>query len=246
MPWHDDDNFWHGFSPALFTPQRLEAAADEVSGVLALADALPGMRVLDLCCGPGRHSLEFARRGFSVTGVDRTRRYLDQADRAAAEQGLELELVQADMRQFERAEGFDLAINLFTSFAYFEDPADDLTVARKLYRSLAPGGVLVMDMMGKEVLARVFQEKHWEELADGSVLIQRHRVLDSWGRMEGRWKLVRQGQVEEFAVTHRLYSATELCALLEQAGFAIAEAFGGLDGCPYDHQAERLIALARK
>ena len=66
-------------------------------------------------------ALELARRGFRVTGVDRTRLYLERAARRAREEGLEVELVREDMRRFRRPEAFAAAVNLFTSFGYFDD-----------------------------------------------------------------------------------------------------------------------------
>ena len=76
------------------------------------------------------------------------------------------------MREFVRPEAFDAAINLFTSFGYFEDPAEDLQVAKNLFHSLKPGGALVMDLVGKEVLSRIFLPRDWQELADGSLFLQ--------------------------------------------------------------------------
>jgi len=61
--------------------------------------------VLELACGPGRHALEFARRGYRVTGVDRTARYLETAREKAGEEGLDVEWVEADMRTLRRRAG---------------------------------------------------------------------------------------------------------------------------------------------
>lgn len=58
-----------------------------------------------------------------------------------------------DMRTYRQAEALDLVINLFTSFGYFEDQADDKLVMRNIFESLRPGGKLVVDVLGKEVLA---------------------------------------------------------------------------------------------
>jgi SAM-dependent methyltransferase len=170
MSWYEDDDFWATFAPAMFSDERWEKSATDVQRVLSLAgiepdDAAPRVRVLDLCCGPGRHTLELCRLGFTVTGVDRTPRYLAEAHNRADALSLRCELVEADMRQFVRPESFDLAVNLFTSFGYFEKPADDRRVVENLYSSLACGGVLVMDMAAKEAFARKFAARDWRSLA---------------------------------------------------------------------------------
>ena len=103
--------------------------------------------------------MELARRGFNVTGVDRAAQYLGQARQQALEEGLVIEFVQQDMREFRRPGSFDIPLNLNTSFGYFEDPADDLQVLPNIHASLQPGGSLVAKTIVKEVLARIFQER---------------------------------------------------------------------------------------
>jgi len=244
--WHDDDEFWATFAPVLFGEQEWNRSAAELDGVLGLAGVTDGVRVLDLCCGPGRHSLELARRGYRVTGVDRTVAYLARARAAAADEDLAVELVEADMREFARPEAFELALSLYTCFGYFRDPAEDRSVLANLYSSLRPGGALVMELMGKEVLARMFQKRHWERGDDGQLLLQEHEIRESWGWIENRWILVDGGDVKEFCFGHRLYSATELAALLGAVGFEEVEIYGDVNGEPYDHVARRLVVVARK
>src|SRR5919108_2104431 len=139
--WFEDDALWERLEDFLFSQLRSgEITGHEAEQILALVHPPQGAAVLDLCCGPGRHSLEFARRGFRVTGVDRTTRYLETARAAATREGLTVEFVQEDMRHFHRPAAFDLALNLFSSFGYFEDVAEDLWVLQHLHGSLKPGG----------------------------------------------------------------------------------------------------------
>ena len=86
MEWFENDDFWRDFYPFMFPDERFAAAPDEVSRILALAQCSGGS-VLDLCCGPGRHSVELARRGFRVTGVDRSPFLLAKAHELAATSG---------------------------------------------------------------------------------------------------------------------------------------------------------------
>lgn len=247
MPaWHEDDRFWETFAPAMFTPERFAAAPGEVTSVLALARTPPGAAVLDVACGPGRHALELARRGFRVTGVDRTRLHVSRARAGAAAEGLRLELVEGDARAFVRPDSFDLALSLFTSFGYFRDPADDRRLAENVADSLRPGGTFVIDVVGKEVLGRIFQPRDWHELPDGALWLEERRVDGGWSQLRNRWILLRDGRREEFVIELRLYSAAELAALLREAGFASAEPFGSLRGTPYDEKAERLVIVARR
>jgi SAM-dependent methyltransferase len=244
-PWYERDSFWHTWAPFMFSQERWKDAADEVDSLVKLTQIEPGDSVLDLCCGPGRHALEFAKRGFSVTGVDRTKEYLKEAVKGAKKQKLNVKFVQQDMRKFCRPGKFDAALNLFTSFGFFENKKDDQMVARNVYRSLKDGGVFVVDLMGKEVLARIFRERDWREFK-GGIILEERKVSQDWSWMENRWMLLKDGRIREFRFSHRPYSAAELSGLLADCGFAKTEVYGSLYGIPYDHQARRLVVVAHK
>ena len=196
-------------------------------------------------CGVGRHAVELAGRGFEVTGVDATNRYLETARGRAEAAGVDLEFVEADMREFVRPGAFDLVLNVYTSFGYFEDPADDRRTARNFHESLADGGRLVMSLTSKEVIAGKFRKRTWSE-QDGTYLLEEHEVQDDWSWMENRWVVVEDGETREFEVSHRLYSARELSALLESVGFDEVDVYGDWSGAPFDQDAERLVVVAEK
>jgi SAM-dependent methyltransferase len=244
-PWHEDDAFWETWAETMFRPQRIADAVTDVEKIVSLLGIQSGAKILDLCCGPGRHSLELTRRGFRVTGVDRTRQYLDGAIKQAAKEGLDIEFIHEDMRAFCRPDVFDAVINMFTSFGYFEDPEEDRQVVLNVYRSLKTGGLFLMDMAGKEVLARIFQEKNWQE-EDGIIWLQERKMSQNWSWMDNRWILLRGNERSESRVSHRLYSATEIVSLLQECGFKSVDVYGDFDGCPYDHTARRLVTVARK
>jgi SAM-dependent methyltransferase len=244
--WHEDDAFWQTLAPYLFSEDRLTDAAGEIDGVLRLVDIAPRSAVLDLCCGIGRHSLELARRGFRVTAVDRYGPYLDRARARTEKDGLKIEFVQKDMRRFQRAAHFHLAVNLYTSFGYFEDPQDDVKVAQNLFASLIPGGKLVMELMGREVLARIFRERDWQPTEDGGFFLEERRPSADWTWLNSRWILIKNGKLKEFNITHRIYGGADLSRVLLESGFRKVELFGDLQGSPYDHAAKRLVVVATK
>jgi SAM-dependent methyltransferase len=243
--WHEQDTFWIKWAPVLFHEHRWQKAQEEVANIISLLKIGPQASVLDLCCGPGRHSLQLARHGFSVTGVDRTKTYLDKARKQAKIEGLKVQFIQDDMRRFCRPGSFDVAINLFTSFGYFEDINDDRRVAANVYRSLKENGVFLIDIMGKEVLARVFRERDWYEL-DNIIVLEERKICANWSWIENRWLTIKDGKMEECKVSHRLYSAAELAVLLSDCGFKAIDVYGDLTGTPYDHTAKRLVVVAHK
>ena len=150
------------------------------------------------------------------------------------------------MRRFVRSASYDLVLNMFTSFGYFDDKDEDLLVLSNIYESLRPGGVLVMDLMGKEWLAKVFAATSSEVRPDGTLLVQRREIFDEWTRIRNEWLLIRDEQVRSFNFHHTLYSGQELKDRLLQVGFSNTQLYGDLDGSAYGTNAKRLIALARK
>ncbi|NLJ46908.1 MAG: class I SAM-dependent methyltransferase [Treponema sp.] len=227
----------------MFDENRWAETPGVVDAIESLAASAPGDAVLDACCGPGRHSLEFAHRGYRVTGVDLMESYLEAARESSREDGLDIEFLRADMRDFRRPGSFDLAVNLFNSFGYFADPAEDLGMLRNIRESLRPGGRFVLEMLGKETAARDFTEGEWFE-RNGWTVLTEYSVVGAWEGMRNRWVLIRGAERIERSFVQRLYSGTEMAALLARAGFGEVRILGSLRGAPYDRKAENLVVLA--
>jgi SAM-dependent methyltransferase len=245
--WYDDDRLWDAIAPFLFTDDRCGAAGGEVDALVRMLEIAPPARILDLCCGVGRHSRELATRDFTVTAVDRTAAYLDRARREAGERGLLIEFVSADMSQFCRPGAFDAAINMFTSFGYFDSDEEELAVLQNVFESLNPGGRLAIDVMGKEVISRRFEPRTWQSDPAGTAfLLEERQVRAGWTYLENRWIVFNDAGRHEFHFNIRVYSGRELECLLRRAGFQDISLYGSLSGNPYDHDAERLIAVGRK
>lgn len=243
--WFEDEEFWNLFAPLMFDGTRWSETPGVVDAIEGLAGPKPGDSVLDACCGPGRHSLEFARRGYRVTGVDLTDSYLEAARESARDEGLGIEFLREDMREFRRPGAFDLAVNLFNSFGYFADPEEDLGMLRNIRESLKPGGRLVLEMLGKETAVRDFTEGEWFE-RDGWTVLTEYSVVGAWEGMKNRWILIRGAERIERSFVQRLYSGTELAALLARAGFGEIRILGSLRGAAYDRRAESLVALGMR
>ncbi len=243
MEWFENETLWRELYPYVFPVERVAAAQGQVTRILALA-GVTGGSVLDLCCGPGRHAVEFARRGFTVTGVDRSRFLLERARESGDAAGTKVEWVLDDMREFQRPAAFDLACNLFTSFGYFAREEDNLLVLRNVRECLRDSGTFVMDMVGKERIQRQGMEARRTQFADGAVLIQQPHVRDDWTRLESEWTVVKAGQSRSYRFEHHLYSGPDLQDCLLSCGFDTVRLYGDLQGSPYGPEASRLVAVA--
>jgi SAM-dependent methyltransferase len=255
--WFRDERFWEIYAPIMFDDKRWAEVPRVADGITRLGRLkLYGLeqgkvegkapQAVDLCCGFGRISLELARRGFGVTGVDLNPLYLKTAREDSSYEGLQTEFILEDVRSFKRAAAFDLAVNLYISFGYFEDPRDDLLFARNAFESLKEGGCFIIETLGKEMAVRDFVEAEWFERAGYTVLTE-YEALDSWTSLQNRWILIdKAGKRVERVFTQRLYAASELRALLFEVGFSGVELYGSWEEDPYDRRAESLIAVGRK
>lgn len=242
--WYADDRFWSAFFEHLFPESRITEAA-EIVRRSPLFHFPVGTRILDLCCGPGVFTVPLAKAGYKVTGVDRAKELLARASWACRHADVDARLVEADMRDFVEPGAFDVIANMFTSFGYFDCEEDNARVLRNAYASLASGGTLIIDLIGKEVLARIDERTVLSE-QDGKLLVQRGTILDDWTRLRSDWFSIDGGTVNRASVTISLYSAKELRCMLTAAGFTDVRCYGSYQGAAYDQQAERLIAVAIK
>jgi SAM-dependent methyltransferase len=243
--WFDEDSFWRELYPFMFPEKRIADADEQVRKALALTKPV-GKSVLDLCCGPGRCSIALAKKGYVVTGVDRTKYLLDKARAKAKAARVKIEWVQKDMREFVRTSSFDLVLNMFTSFGYFDDKREDVIVLENMLQSLRPGGGCLTEVLGKERLAKVLQPTISSVLRDGTVFVERHEIFDDWTRVRNEWIVIRDGRAKSFKFHHTIYSGQELRDRMERAGFVGLTLHGNLDGDDYGPNAERLIAIGRR
>jgi SAM-dependent methyltransferase len=243
--WYELDSFWDGVSDKLFTEDHWIRAEDEVNSVIDLLGIQQGSKILDLCCGPGRHSIELAKKGYSVTGVDRTSSYINKAREKATLNGVEVDFITEDMRKFLRSNKFDVILNLYTSFGYFSNPDDDKLVLNNILSSLKKGGKFLVETIGKEILARIFLERNWYKKGD-VIYLEERKIEDGWGMISNKWILIKDNKTKEYSFRHRLFSGAELSMLLHDIGFKSVKLYGDLKGSPYDNTAARLVALASK
>ncbi|MGA8381386.1 MAG: methyltransferase domain-containing protein [Stellaceae bacterium] len=197
--------------------------AQEVDLLIRSAGIERDQRILDLCCGQGRHSLELARRGFArVTGLDRSRYLIRLARKRARQRNLPVSFHEGDARRFRLGDAeFHCVCVLGNSFGYFERPEDDLAVLEAVKRSLASGGALVMDLMDGDWMRRHFDPRSWEWVDQNHFVCRERDLAGDGDRLISREVVVHaeRGVIADQFYAERLYSKERLEALLTGAGF---------------------------
>ncbi|HTY25051.1 MAG TPA: methyltransferase domain-containing protein [Desulfomonilaceae bacterium] len=181
-------------------------------------------KILDLCCGQGRHVLELARRGLrNLEGLDRSHYLIQKAKERARVEGLGIRFREGDARKLPyAADSFDAVLILGNSFGYFETLQDDLKVLREVMRVLQPWGRLLIDIADGEYLKESFQSRSWEWI-DNNLFVCRERSLSlDRERLVSREVIthVTKGVIADQFYAERLYSTESLARLLQEAGFS--------------------------
>jgi len=242
--WHVDPQFWVELRDGIFDESLWVNADREVTQLLTLVSAANGGAVLDIPCGPGRHLLPLAARGWQACGVDLSEAYLAEASTRAAAAGLTVELIPADMRRFIRPVGFDLAICMYTSFGYSSEPRDDVTMLHNLYQSLRPSGQLVLELVTKETAVETEPLEY--DVGEGRRIREHAQLLQDGSIIQRRWHVQGPGIDHSWLAWHRLYSTDELCSLTRQAGFARTSVYGALDGRAFSPSGEGAVIVATR
>jgi SAM-dependent methyltransferase len=203
-----------------------------------------GADVVDLACGPGRHSILFAERGYNVTAVDLSENLLNVARKTAENLGLTIDFVNADLRNFCITSKFDLAVNLFTSFGYFESDEENFSLFSDACDLLNPEGYFVLDYFNANYLRKRLVP-HSEDIFNGNKIIQDRRIIGD--RVVKDIIIANNGTRKKFIESVRMYSDKELKAEIEKRGLKIYKTFGDSDGSKFDlNSSPRIIIISGK
>jgi ubiquinone/menaquinone biosynthesis C-methylase UbiE len=237
-----DNQYLLEYEP-LFTLERDRREVARLIDVLGLPS---GARVLDVPCGQGRHAHLLAEAGFDVDGLDYSTELLARARRRGT--GSRLRYTRGDMRKLPvRWRGrFDAVLNLFTSFGFFAEPADDRRVLAEFARVLAPGGVLVWHGGSRDGVMARFLQRDWWQTGDGT-LIAHERSFDGLSgvlTVHSAWSGPSGQGTREHRI--RLYTPTRLAELCADVGLIVEQAFDAFNDRPLTRRSSEMLLVARK
>lgn len=207
-------------------------ARHEVERMIQWLGLPKGAKVLDLCCGMGRHSLALSQAGYEVTGVDLSEVLLREArSQAGAEK---VTWIRSDMRELPLAGGFDAVVNLFTSFGYFEEDEEQVRVLKEVFRMLKPGGRFIIDFLNPAYVSSHLVPHSVRE--DGDTLIdESRRIEDGYVKKEIRLTSRHSGgPARKYQERVKLYTLEDFRSLIGAAGLKLEAVHGSYDEASYD------------
>src|SRR5260370_21383241 len=240
------ENFFHGVALDLWrkavSPEQTQSEADFLVKTLECAS---GSRFLDVPCGNGRHSLELAKRGYQMTGLDISEQFIEEARASSSAIGAQIEWVLGDMRHVEAEATFDGAFCVGNSFGYF-GYSDMEAFLDSVSRALKPGARFVVGTgIAAESILLNLKERTWYQVEDILFAIEnRYQVEESC--LDTHHMFVRDGKVETRQSKHWVYTVGEIRRMLERAGFAVLEMYGSLDCQPFKLGSHQLFVVAQK
>lgn len=245
-PWwqtHFDAHYLHEYEPLFDLVQDRREVARLVD---LLAEFPSGSRVLDCPCGQGRHAHLLAEAGFNVDGLDYSEDLLKVARKRGT--GKTLRYTQGDMRKLPSkwTGRFSVVVDLFTSFGFFSDVADDRRVLAEFARVLEPGGVLVWHGGSRDGVMAKFLTRDWWSTADGTVFGQERSFdpLSGFLEVQSTWR----GPKGAGERTHRirLYTASELAERMREVGLIVEQSFDAWTEKPLTRRSSEMLLIARK
>ena len=245
FPYHLWSDFFVGSEEARNTPHEVDF----------LEKAIPlhsNDRILDLCCGNGRHAIELSAHGFDVTGLNIMPEMLKRAASAAKKRGVELALVEGDMQDFNASEKYDVIINMFQSFGYADRKEGDEKVLRNIHAALKPNGKLLLDARNPNyVFAKIIEggaAQYNDSYKNQNGAMEITESIDQDRKWRLSFKFRQHGKKDmDRQLSVRLYTLDELIQMLIVAGFSIVHVWGDYEAKSFDDQkSHRLIVLAQK
>ncbi len=220
---------------------------EEANFIFSALNLQPGARVLDLCCGQGRHGRKLANLGADVIGLDNSRFLLNEAKNNADADGRRLRLIEADMRHIPLKPCCEAVISLFTSFGFFED-TDNARVLSETASVLKPSGQLLIDYWNPYAVIQLDRTRNWWWITESTLALAEVEYQSQSGRLLDHRTIIElpTKAIRKMVNTVRFYFPTEMKRLLETVGLRIRATYGDFDGRDFTTESRRMITVAEK
>lgn len=244
--WYKD-----GWTLAVKDQSWTEDTKKQVDFLIDVMDLTGKERILDLACGFGRHSLELARRGFEVVGIDITKAYVEDATKQAEQENLPAQFIRLDIRDVHFESEFDVVLNMADgAIGYLENDEENLKIFDVIAKALRPGGKHVMDIMSADYADTHFPCKLWDAGKNGITL-----SMFEWNQESN---IMLYGQ-NDFAYGDtlippsfdsgdpiRLYHREEIDQIMDARNMFVKQVFSNFTGDPGNDNEIQMVVYSEK
>lgn len=204
-------------------------------------------KILDLCCGQGRHAIALVKKGYNVIGLDFSDYLLRIARRRMRKEKVKVRFIKQDAREMNFQEEFDVVYNLFTSgFGYFSEE-DNEKFIQKAAQALKPGGRFCLDTSNVVFILKNYKKVMWYEHPQGLVKMENKFNAKTFVNKTKNIFISRQGKRKEMTMFVRMYTFPEIKNIFKNNNLKIKKAFGSFSGSQkFSEETKRLIVVAEK
>ncbi len=225
----------------LYQHRNTDEAQRFISNIIDFLHPHPTAYFLDVACGKGRHAIYLNRLGFRVDAFDLSPNNIAEAKQS--ETGT-LHFFVNDIRKPLNLNTYDIALNLFTSFGYFDDDSEDIAALQAIAQSLKPNGILVLDFLNVENLS--FPENETQKHRFGDItFVTRKKLEDNFVVKD--ITVMDNNRQFDYQERVKLITQKRFSEYFAQAGFKILHTFGNYNLNPFNPKtSERIIFMAQK
>ena len=238
--WYKD---WFGNEYLSVYAHRDEDEARElIKLIFAYVNIDKNAKILDLCCGQGRHAYILSQEGYEVYGIDLSKTLL-QVAKYKNNQSMNTFFIQADMRKLPAVNSFNLLLNLFTSFGYFEEDEENKTVFKQFHQVLKSGGYFVFDYFNTPYIQANLERYHSEQIGD--LIVEQERFIEG-SRVQKIIRLNRNGKKSTFYESVKMYEKVKILEMMKETHLNVRYIFGDYAGSSLSETSERIIIIGQK
>ncbi len=249
MPWYKGEFFERWYlkfwpSQVRFKPTQIKQEVAFIKRVLKLPKEA---KILDLCCGQGRHLIPLTKADYQMTGLDLSKNALKILRKDLNKNKLKARFIRSDMRKIPFENEFDAVINMFTSFGYLENDNEDFKVLKAVSNALKPGGKFLIDFANPGRILANYQLKSWLKEGDSFILQENHYDFRGHRNIVKQQIFDGKGKWYKNSYSIRLYTLVEMKKLLGRVGLKVIRVFGNThSNFKYTNNSNRLVILSVK
>lgn len=230
--------------PYSYSKKCLEECSENAAKIVSTLKLPSHSTILDVQSGGGHHAAPLSARGMKVTALDPFAEVTECAKKRWS--SFSIDWVTQDLHSFKKNDSFNLILNLGHHFGIDQEKPQYMAMLENFYFSLAPGGQIAFQLIGRDILEKYFQPKFWIEESDGSYLLNERKIDYDTGHLEENFFHIKGDNILSYCYTQKLFYPLEIMQHLETVGFTNICFHSNLKGDPYNDRAECLFVTAEK
>jgi SAM-dependent methyltransferase len=240
-------------NPTLEAASRKHAFIDKsVEWIQSIASPETNKKILDIGCGPGMYTQRLFSKGYSVTGIDFSKRSIDYAKEQANLQKSDIEYIYKNYLEIDYADEFDVILLIYCDFAVLSHNQRK-SLLEKVYSAMREGGKFIFDVFTPKNFENDKESSHWYVhqgsgfwRPDTHLCLEGHYIYEDNIRLSQFVILDQEEKVEVIRVWERCYTKEMIIDELEKVGFKNIKVYSDVSGKEYHEESKTMCIVTEK